>query len=186
MVAEAAVVLDRQVDPRQQVALAVERGVDVQVAPIAIPGASAETQGAEGFGLGALGDDIDQATGVATTVEAGSRPLEYFNALDVGGIRRAVAATVDGEAVLVQLARGEATYAVVEKGQAAEVVLSRYATGEIQGAVDAGGIKVLNHLGGNDVDALRGVTDVRVGAGGRGRASGAIATHRPVGALLDK
>ena len=183
MVAEAAVVLDRQVDARQQAAVVAQRRVAVQAGAVAVPAAGAEIEPGEGFVLRALADDIDQAAGIATPIQAGGRALEHLDALDGAGVRRAVAAAVDGEAVAVQLAGAEAAHAVVVEGQATEVVLSRYAAGEVQGTVDARTAEVLQHLAGNDFDGLRRVADIGVGAGRGGGAGGAVALDRAGGAF---
>src|SRR3990167_7009603 len=174
MVAKALVVLDRPVDPRQQGGVVIHWSVDVQAAAVAVPAAGADLELAEGLGLGLLTNDIDHAAGVATAIQAGSRAFEYFDALNAGGVRRTVAATVDGEAVLVQLAGGEAAHAVIEEGQAAEVVLPGHAAGKVQGAVYARSTQVIEHLCGYHIDALGNLGNRRIGTRRAGRTGGAV------------
>ncbi|MCY1423181.1 hypothetical protein D9M71_388880 [compost metagenome] len=126
-----------------------------------------------------LGDDVHQPARIPSPIQAGCRSLEHFDALDVRGVRSAVTATVDGKAVLVQLAGGKAAHAVVEEGQATKVVLPADTAGKVQGAVDARAIQVLEHLAGHHGNALRGVADVSVRFGRGARAACAIALHRP-------
>ncbi|MNQ56297.1 hypothetical protein D3C85_704170 [compost metagenome] len=138
----------------------------------------------EGFGLGLPGHDVHRAARIAAPIEASRRPLEHLDAFDTGGVGRAVAAAVDGEAVLVQLTGGEAANAVGEEGEAAEVVLPGDSASEIQGAVQAGHAQVLEHLRRNHADGLGNVADIGVGARRAGGTGGAIALHRAFGAFL--
>src|SRR3989338_486092 len=183
LVAKALVVLDGQIDAREQAAVLGQWGIEVQAAAVAVPTAGTDLELAKGLGLRLLADDIDHAAGVAASVQAGGGALEHFDALDAGGVRRAVAAPVDGEAVLVELACGEAAYAVVQKSQPAEVVLPRHAACKVQGAVDAGGIEVFEYLGGDHGNALGRVANVRVGLGRAARSGGAITAYGTVGGL---
>ena len=168
MIAKTAVVFDCQVDPRKQGAVLVQRRVDVEAAAVAIPASGAGLELGEGFQLRAFGDDVDQPAGIATAVEGRRWSLEHFQALDGRYVRRAVAAAVDGKTVAVQLAGGEAAHAVVEEGQAAEVVLPRNAASEIQGSVDTAAAEIVQHLGGYHTDGLGNFADRGVGAGGTG------------------
>ena len=168
VIAKAAVVFDCQVDPREQGAILVQRRIDVEAAAVAIPASGAGLELGEGLQLRAFGDDIDQPAWIAAAVQGRRRPLEHLQALDGRCVRRAVAAAVDGKTIAVQLAGGEPAHAVVEEGQAAEVVLPRDAASEIQGAVDAATAEIVQHLGGYHTDGLGNFADRRVGAGGAG------------------
>ncbi|MNK99971.1 hypothetical protein D3C87_1203890 [compost metagenome] len=184
VIAEAVVVLDGQVDPRQYVAVVIQRRVDVQGRAVAVPTAGAGLQGGEGYGLRLFGDDIDGATRITSTIKAGCRPLEHFDAFDIGHVRRARIATVGAESVLVELRRGEAAHAVLVQRQAAEVVLLRHAAGKLQRAFDAGAAQVVEHADGNYADRLRDVANGGVGFGRAGGAGCAIAIDRAGGGFV--
>ncbi|MNZ51507.1 hypothetical protein D3C78_693230 [compost metagenome] len=167
VIAKAAVVLHRHIDPRQHAAVFTERRVHIKAAAVAIPATGTGLELRERFGLRTLADDVHQTTGVTAPIQAGRRALEHFDAFYVRGVWRAVAATVDGEAVLVQLTGSETTHAVIKEGQATKVVLSAHPTGKIQGPVDARAVEVFKHLTGHHGDALRGVANISIGLGRR-------------------
>ncbi len=181
VIAEAVVVLYRQVHPGQNVTVIIQRRVDVHGGAVAIPAAGAGLQCGEGFRLGFLGDDVHRTAWIATTIKAGGWAFEHFDAFDVGHVRRAWIAAVGTEAVLVELRRGEAAHAVFVERQAAEVVLLRHATGKIQRALDAGAAQILEHTDGNHTDRLRDIANGRVGLGCAGRARGAVTLDRAGG-----
>ncbi|MNM79615.1 hypothetical protein D3C81_915520 [compost metagenome] len=185
VVAKTAVVLHRHVDPRQHAAVFAQWRVHIQAAAIAVPAAGAGLELREGLGLGTLGDDVHQATWIPPPVQAGRRPLEHLDAFDVRGVWGAVTAAVDGKAILVQLAGGETAHAVIEEGQATEVVLPAHPAGKIQGPIDTGAVEVFQHLARHHGNALWGVADVGVGLGRGAGAVGAIALHRTCSGLFD-
>src|SRR3990167_1031501 len=184
MVAEAVVILHGQVEARQQVALFIQRRIDVQCAAVAIPTAGAGLQAGEAFGLGLLGDDIHRTAGVAAAaaaIEAGGGTLEQFDAFDIGRVRPARVTAVGAEAVLVKLGRSEAAHAVFVEGQAAEIVLPGHAAGKVQGAFDAVAAEVVQYGAGNYADGLGDFTERGVGPGCAGRAGGAVTLYRAIG-----
>src|SRR3990167_619217 len=181
MVAEAVVILHGQVEARQQVALFIQRRIDVQCAAVAIPTAGAGLQAGEAFGLGLLGDDIHRTAGVAAAIEAVGGTLEHFDAFDIGRVRRARVTAVGAEAVLVERGRSEAAHAVFVEGQAAEIVLPGHAAGKVQGAFDAVAAEVVQYGAGNYTDGLGDFTERGVGPGCAGRAGGAVTLYRAIG-----
>ncbi|CRQ42064.1 hypothetical protein PAERUG_E5_London_17_VIM_2_12_12_02914 [Pseudomonas aeruginosa] len=183
VVAEALAVLHRQVHPVEQVALFVQRRVQVQGRAVAVPTAGAGMQAGEALGLGLLGHQVHRAAGIAAPVKAGGRSLEDFHALDGGAVRGVHIAAVGAEAVAVELRSGEATDVVLEHRQAAEVVLPRDPAGEVQRPFDTSAVKVVEHLARHHADGLRDVLDTGVGARRAGRPIGPVALHRARRAL---
>ncbi len=184
VIAKTVVVFDGQIDPREQVALVIQRRVDVQRGAVAVPTARTGLQGSERFALGFFGHDIDCAAWIATAIETGGRAFEHFDTLDVCGVRRGRVAAVGTETVLVELGSGEAADAVLVKGQAAEIVLLGNATGKVQRTLDTVAAQILEHRSRHYADRLRDVPDSAIGFGSGGRAGGPIALNRAGGGLV--